>query len=313
MPLFEVPKSPLTKTLLRDDFIVPPFSILDAKSGYWLNRKHEWEKILNDRNDNIRNDTAKGNTAYLNSFKDEKWYGLNHDDKISTFDPFLAEILIKWFSKKGMHILDPFAGGIVRGAVSGICGRKYTGIDISPYQTYHNIKRWNELLYEHNDITEKDIVWAWGDSETIDFKNTFDMMLTCPPYYDLEHYTDNPQDLSNLPNYNEFLHKYTTIIQKCYDALKEDSFAVIVVAEIRDENGIIRGFVPDTINAFKTAGFLYYNEMILENRVVSLKVRCPKYFNQSRKVGRHHQNVLIFYKGNTKNIEDKFGKFKEGD
>ena len=54
--------------------------------------------------------------------------------------------------------------------------------------------------------------------------------------------------------------------------------------------------------------------MILENRIMSLGVRCPKYFEQSRKVGRHHQNVLVFYKGdpNPKVIEDKFGRFEIG-
>ena len=138
-----------------------------------------------------------------------------------------------------------------------------------------------------------------------------DAMITCPPYYDLEHYTDNPNDLSNLQTYGSFLAKYTNIIEKCYNVLKEDSFACIVVEELRDKNGIMLGFVPDTIRAFQSAGFKYYNEMILEQRIVSLAVRCPKYFDQSRKVGRHHQNILVFYKGDSKNIESKFGKFME--
>jgi tRNA G10 N-methylase Trm11 len=211
-----------------------------------------------------------------------------------------------------MLILDPFAGGIVRGAVAGILGRYYLGYDISKEQVQHNEKNWQLLKNQYTDILT-DVRWINDDSSNIGFQNNiFNMMLTCPPYYDLEVYTDNPNDLSNQKTYQDFIKKYTNIIQLCYNKLRDNSFAVIVVAEIRDNNGIMYGFVPDTINAFRQAGFQYYNEMILENRVVSLGVRCPKYFDQSRKVGRHHQNVLVFYKGDTREIENKFGVFSDG-
>ena len=310
MSLIKVPKTGVPKTLLRDNFIVPPFSILDAKSQYWMDRKHEWENLLQDRGNNIRNVNATGNTPYCNAFDNGKYPGLERNGAISTFDPFLTEILVKWFSNPGMVVVDPFAGGIVRGAVSGICGRKYFGVDISLDQVLHNADCWLDLIHKYPDIKEKGVHWIQDDAELHNFGFECDMLLTCPPYYNLERYTDNPQDLSNQPDYETFLEKYKNIIANCYKWLKQDSFAVIVVAEIRDKNGIMRGFVPHTIEAFQQAGFQYYNEMILENRVVSLGVRCPKYFDQSRKVGRHHQNVLVFYKGDTKNIEDKFGEFK---
>lgn len=309
--LLKVPNSAISKSLLRDDFIVPPFSILDAKTKYWMDRKHMWEMVLHDRADNIRNTISKGNTAYCNSFTDGKYYGLESKGSISTFDPFLAEILIKWFSRPGWTVLDPFAGGIVRGAVCGMCGRKYWGVDISKEQVFHNQAHWMELLHTYTDIKEPAVHWVEDDTEKHDFGFKFDFMLTCPPYYDLERYTDNPDDLSNLSTYEAFIQKYDNIINLCYNWLKDDTFAVIVVSEIRNPKGVLYGFVPDTINAFKKAGFQYYNEIILENRVVSLKIRSPKYFNQSRKVGKHHQNVLVFYKGNLDNIENKFGKFKE--
>ena len=311
MALFEVPTSSIPKSLLRDDFIVPPFSILDAKSQYWMDRKHEWERILEDRSDNIRNVTSKGNTPYCNAFDNGKYPGLERNGKISTFDPFLTEILVKWFSKPKWTIYDPFAGGIVRGAVSGICGRNYYGTDISPEQVKHNTEHWNNFLDKHKDKGLGKVHWELCDAEKFKFKTKFRMMMTCPPYYDLEKYTDDPDDLSNQSDYKTFIGKYRNIIRGSYNLLEDDSFAVITVAEIRDKNGSMYGFVPDTIKAFTDAGFIYYNEMILENRVVSLGVRSPKYFNQSRKVGRHHQNVLVFFKGNPDNIEAKFGKFIE--
>lgn len=312
--LFKAKNEALPKSLLRDDFIVPPFSILDAKSQYWMDRKHEWEKILRDRESNIRDEVASGNTAYCNDFSDEKWHGLERNGKISTFDPFLTEILVKWFSRKGDWVIDPFAGGVVRGAVCQLLGRQYNGIDISKVQIKHNNDQWNRIAKEVGRIDYP--VYHLGDAESaLDNirDNCFDFLLTCPPYYNLEKYTDKAEDLSNMKSYWEFIEKFNTIIRKCYEKMKPNTFACIVVEEIRGQNGIMYGFVPDVIRIFQGVGFKYYNEMILENRVVSLKVRCPKYFNQSRKVGRHHQNILVFYKGEPREIEHKFGKFEEVD
>lgn len=310
MPLFEVKEKTILKQTLREKYVVPPFSILDAKSGQWMKRKHEWEDILQDRTNNVRNIVAKGNTPYCNAYADDTYYGLKSVGTISTFDPFLCEILVRWFSKEGMNVIDPFAGGVVRGAVSTLLNRHYDGIDISENQVRHNIEQW-KIIADRYDLNEYP-VYHLGDAENAldNFqRNYFDMLLTCPPYYNLERYTDESEDLSNKETYGEFLDKYALIIDKCYNVLKENSFAVIVVEEIRDKDGILYGFVPDTINIFQQMGFKYYNEMILENRVVSLKVRCPKYFDQSRKVGRHHQNVLVFYKGDTDAITEKFGTF----
>lgn len=310
MALFEVKNNQPIKQTLREKYIVPPFSILDAKNGEWMHRKQEWEKILQDRTNNVRNTVAKGNTPYCNAYTTDDYYGLKSVGSISTFDPFLCEILIKWFSNENMNILDPFAGGVVRGAVSTILHRHYDGIDISKEQLAHNNEQWNHIADKYN--IDSYPVYHLGDAEIVLQNmqlNYFDMLLTCPPYYNLERYTNEIEDLSNKETYEEFLDKYALIIYKCYNRLKENSFAVIVVEEIRDKNGIMYGFVPDTIRIFQEMGFKYYNEMILENRVVSLKVRCPKYFDQSRKVGRHHQNVLVFYKGDTDAIQEKFGAF----
>jgi len=46
----------------------------------------------------------------------------------SEFDPVLAEVLIHWFAPPSGKILDPFSGGIVRGAVAALTGRHYIGM-----------------------------------------------------------------------------------------------------------------------------------------------------------------------------------------
>jgi hypothetical protein len=44
----------------------------------------------------------------------------------------------------------------------------------------------------------------------------------------------------------------------------------------------------------------YYNEMVLVTAVGSLPIRVGKQFVASRKIGKTHQNVLVFVKGDPK-------------
>ncbi|MEG0889530.1 MAG: hypothetical protein RSH25_13780 [Bacteroides sp.] len=88
--------------------------------------------------------------------------------------------------------------------------------------------------------------------------------------------------------------------------LKDDRFAVFVVGEVRSKQGVYRNFVSDTISAFIEAGMVYYNEMILVNQIGSLAMRASNQFNHSRKIGKHHQNVLVFYKGDTNAIGSNY-------
>lgn len=55
--------------------------------------------------------------------------------------------------------------------------------------------------------------------------------------------------------------------------------------------------------------------MILVTTIGSLAIRVTKQFNVSRKIGKHHQNVLVFYKGDPKLIRENFPEldFSEDD
>ena len=93
---------------------------------------------------------------------------------------------------------------------------------------------------------------------------------------------------------------YRAIIAASCDLLREDRFACFVVGEFRDTKGNYRNFVSDTIDAFRSAGLHYYNEVILVNAIGSLPVRIGKQFRAGRKIGKTHQNVLVFVKGDSK-------------
>lgn len=152
--------------------------------------------------------------------------------------------------------------------------------------------------------------WIEGDSRDIrDLVRTdleYDFMLSCPPYADLEKYSDDPADLSTL-DYDEFLEAYREIIASAADLLAMDSFAAFVVGEVRGKDGNFYSFVPDTIRAFEDAGLRYYNEAILVNCPGSAAVRAARYLEASRKLTKVHQNVLVFLKGDAKRAAARAG------
>jgi len=90
---------------------------------------------------------------------------------------------------------------------------------------------------------------------------------------------------------------YFEIIAKACARLKEDRFACFVVGDVRDKKGNYYNFVGDTVEAFKAAGMNYYNEAILLTMIGSTAMRAGRQFTASRKLGKTHQNVLVFVKG----------------
>lgn len=283
-------------------YVVPPLTVLNAGTKYWQERKQEWLRFIH--SDEGRSDVLLG-------------AGLKRLAKIATkskkitgssiFDPVLTEALEAWFCPEGGHVLDPFAGGSVRGLVSAFTGRDYTGIDLRQEQIDAN-----EADYQQNremdDFTGNPLrhpTWITGDSMNIRQLaggKEYDFLLTCPPYHDLEKYSDDPHDLSNM-DYETFRETYFTIIRESFGLLKENAFAAIVVGEIRDKKGYQRNFLGDTIQAFKEAGAKYFSEMVLCTCIGTAAVRASHVFPKGRKPIKVHQNVLVFVKGNEKKIQ----------
>jgi len=277
------------KGSLAERYIVPPFSILNTTSAVWLDRKREWY----DKYIPIKGATREGKL---------KIGSINVGADVSLFDPVLAEIIYKWFLPINGTILDPFAGDVEQQVVAGIKNYKFKGIELRKDQVEANYK-----IHERNNCNDN-IELFNDDGFNLDkhiAKESVDLVFTCPPYYDLEHYSDNKNDLSNL-SMVDFDNKYKQIIKKTFDVLKDNRFAVFVVGEVRSKKGIgeYYNFVGKTIQFALDAGYKYYNELILVTAIGSLPLRAGKQFNSGRKIGKRHQNILVFYKGNKLDLKD---------
>lgn len=152
-------------------------------------------------------------------------------------------------------------------------------------------------------------VWIEGDSRdipTLCAETEADFIFSCPPYADLERYSDDPRDLSALEDYSEFCAAYAEIIAKACARLKNDRFACFVVGDVRDKLGRLRDLVGDTVRAFQAAGLAYYNDAILVTALGSLPIRAAQIFRH-RKLGRTHQYVLVFVKGDPQRAAEACG------
>ena len=283
------------KGSLADRFGVSPFTVLNAREGWWQNRKRNWLS-LGIKSEEGRDISPTNVSANL----PEGHYmaGRGNNDGGSIFDPVLCELAYTWFSPVGGVILDPFAGGSVRGVVASKLARQYIGHELRPEQVAANRQQGNDICSD--DVAPP--VWIEGDSRNIDktcHDVEADFIFSCPPYADLEVYSDNPQDISTL-DYSDFKQAYFKIIKKACDRLKNDRFACFVVGEVRDKKGNYYDFVGDTVQAFRDAGLEYYNEAILITPAGTLPIRAGKSFSASRKLGKTHQNVLLFVKGDGK-------------
>lgn len=289
---------------LNDKFITSPFSILYASKDNWQSRKKEW------RDKGIKSEIGRGNFYEGIGRLERSRYDATETiiknavtAETSIFDPVLCEVAYTWFSKENDFIIDPFAGGSVRGIVASELQRNYLGLELREEQVKANIENAEEIC------TNNMPVWKIGDSnKTLDTveNNKFDMCLSCPPYADLEVYSDDKDDLSNMP-YDKFIETYQSIIKKLYDKLKENTFVVWVIGEVRNKKGNYYNFVGDTIKCFLNAGFNYYNEIILATMLGTAMLRANKTFSAGRKVVKVHQNVLVFVKGDGKQAAKRLG------
>ena len=320
----------INKIKLVDLYIASPFSILNTKTGEWQERKKFWinQGIKSElgRDENLLFSSLSGSVPdyYTQKAKVEQKLGRKLDNKefeekyldtsrmipqTSIFDPVLCEIAYTWFSTKEDKIIDVFAGGSVRGIVASALERSYTGLELREEQVKANIENAEEICRSH--IPK----WIIGDSnKTLDTieDNSFNMCLSCPPYADLEVYSDDEADLSNM-EYAEFIKVYQSIINKLFNKLKDNSFVVWVIGEVRGSDGNYYNFLGDTIKCFLNAGFNYYNEIILENAIGSAALRAGRPFKTARKVAKIHQNVLVFCKGDGKKATERLGDIEVKD
>ena len=171
------------------------------------------------------------------------------------FPETLAQEFIEFFTKQGATILDPMAGTGSTLVAALRAGRHSYGIELNP--KYAEIAK---QIIEEERTTLGETVSSLqsqiinGDAAKIaDFGlSLFDYVLTSPPYWDMlhargaqtqkkrraaedldVHYSDDPNDLGNIRDYEEFLEKLVSIYEGLKPLLCEKAYLTIIVKNVK--------------------------------------------------------------------------------
>lgn len=314
---------------LFDRFVVPPFSILDTRKGYWQDRKKKWYDIIGDMGES-RNDTLvtsleiKYKDLYQRTREHRKECGLSFKEYIdkyvsqedlekeqakivaqgvSILDPVMAEIVCRWFGQENGTAFDCFAGDSVFGFVAAHLGNDFTGIELRDKQAALNNERVEGMKARYICDDGQNV------AQHIEPESQ-DLLFSCPPYFDLEKYSDLPNDASNQGSYEDFIKILENAFTGAVSCLKQNRFAAICVGDVRDKNtGFYYDFCGDIKRIFKENGMRLYNEIILVEQTASTALRASRYMD-SRKVAKTHQHLLVFFKGDPKKIKKEFPRIE---
>ena len=190
-------------------------------------------------------------------------------DHPAKFPEELVKHLVRFFSKKGEWILDPFVGV---GSTSIACketARNSVGIELNA--EFVKIAR-KYILDVKGDSQHHIIV---GDSHMalnlieLEFGDeipTFDYLITSPPYWDMlrksrggsdsvhkdrgerglrQHYSELEDDIGNIDDYEAYIEEVATILGNLKSLLKSHAYLTIVVQNMRDVDGRMRPIAWD--------------------------------------------------------------------
>ena len=210
-------------------------------SSLWQPDKDITKLLKEEINDNCQTrETLNGNRS-------DRRHGVN-GGKCSVFNPHLAQMILAAYAPIGGKIYDPFGGGGTRGFIATKMGFDYTGVEIREeeyFRVKEQMKKW-------------DINFNFLLEDSVEYipEGEFDFVFTCPPYYDLEVYSELEHDLSNAKTYNDYLKLLERIIKNVYKILKKDTFAVFVVGNFRNRKGELEHLNGDLIRIAKENEFV---------------------------------------------------------
>ena len=208
--------------------------------------------------------------------------------KYSEFHAGLAKDILYYWSVIDSVVVDPFAGRVTRAFMTTALGRKYYGYEISPttlQRVESHLKRFN---------MSPDLYLSDGCQMSSTPNNFADLVMTCPPYHQLEKYESVPHQLSDIKNYEDFMARMDVCAVNVERVLKPGGFLVWVCGDWRDGKEY-RPFHADCINLFKGAGLIYHDLIVMRNQSPFAALQVGK-VAAKRYTSKVHEFILVFRK-----------------
>ena len=264
----------------------------EPKSFWEYSRGSHLDKLIDDSKSYDHNPVANHND----------FFSKGRGTFLSKFNSEYAKRIIEMWSKEGDLIMDPFAGRSSRPLVSTLLERNYVGFDVLK-DNLDEAQEQYDTLKKDRELGKLELINS--SSENIDDffpESVADMVMTCPPYYNIEKYDSADGQLTDIKTYEDFLKVYEVILEKTSKVLKPSCFFVVVLAIFRID-GKLYDFSSDTKDILKKH-LTFHDEIILE---MSPAKRHPLYNQSITNLNclKTHEYCLVFRKQDSKENDIK--------
>jgi DNA modification methylase len=171
------------------------------------------------------------------------------------FPETMAQEFIEFFTREGETVLDPMAGTGSTLVAALRAGRNSYGIELNPKYAQiakQIIEEERKTLGSSIENLKSEIVNGDATSAASYGFPIIDYVLTSPPYWDMlrargagtqkkrrssgeldVHYSDDPNDMGNISDYEEFLSKLVRIYEGLKPLLREKAYLTIIVKNVK--------------------------------------------------------------------------------
>jgi len=218
--------------------------------------------------------------------------GVNGKGALSKFPQDIGRSVVLFYTEPGALVVDPFAGHNSRMELVVRAGRDYVGCDLCEGFMEHNIARRRKLLAEfpgrsirlhHCDSRRQPIPSGVGD-----------FTITSPPYWDVEYYGDEPEQLGNCPTYDDFLRGLFRVLTENHRTLKVGAYSCWFVNDFR-KAGKMHFLHRDLMNHGQSLGFELHDLMVVD---LGLGMRDQFVLEtmRTRIIPKRHEYMIVFRK-----------------
>jgi len=237
------------------------------------------------------------------------------------FPEELAERFIRFFTKIGQVVFDPFVG--ISSTILACENTKRTGVGIEYSKKYVDIgkKRLKKIEAEKNHIilqgNSQNLLKIWNVKKN-KLPQQVDFIITSPPYWNMlgesrgnvisahqkrklngldTKYSNSKNDLGNIKDYDQFLKALKNVFDQSYFVLKSGGYMVVILQNLRMRNGKFCTLAWDLVNELEKENWHFVGEQLwLQNNKQLGIWGYPSAFVSNI----HHHYCLIFYKNNIK-------------
>lgn len=124
-----------------------------------------------------------------------------------------------------------------------------------------------------------------------DLPGEFDFVWLHPPYWNIIRYSDDPRDLSTCDEYEHFIERLRTCLNRCYRALVAAGRLAILVGDVR-RNGAYTPIIRDILNMEGRLG-------LLRSIIIKTQHNCQsdgKAYGRMEDVPIKHEYCVVFRK-----------------